>query len=238
MLDLRLGDELTSYAPVAFLLQIDPWKMVQDAGPMGWVVLGFLLLFSVFSWTIIFAKWNTFRGARKTNSSFLRAFRKSPGMDAIVAASERYRPSPLVAVFDFGYEELERQVKARGKVTSRTALERSLQLGISEELAKLERNMHWLATTASVTPFIGLFGTVLGIIRAFQDLGNMGSTSLKALGPGISEALITTAFGLFAAIPAAIFYNHFGHAIREIGTRMEDFSLEFLNVAERTFGGE
>jgi biopolymer transport protein TolQ len=238
MLDLRLGDDLISHAPVAFLLQIDPWKMVQDAGPMGWAVLGFLFCFSVFSWTIIFAKWNTFRSARQNNSRFLRAFRKSPGLEAVVAASERYRPSPLVAVLDFGYEELERQVKARGKVTNRTALERSLQLGISEEVAKLERNMHWLATTASVTPFIGLFGTVLGIIRAFQDLGNMGSTSLKALGPGISEALITTAFGLFAAIPAAIFYNHFSHAVREIATSMEDFSLEFLNVVERTFGGE
>lgn len=238
MIDLRLGDELTSYAPVAFLLQIDPWKMVQDAGPMGWVVLGLLFCFSVFSWTVIFAKWNTFRGARKVNSGFLRAFRKSPGLDTIVAVSERYRPSPLVSVFDFGYEELERQVKARGKVTSRTALERSLQMGVSEEIAKLERNMQWLATTASVTPFIGLFGTVLGIIRAFQGLGDMGSTSLKALGPGISEALITTAFGLFAAIPAAIFYNHFGHSIREMAARMEDFSLEFLNVAERTFGGE
>lgn len=229
---------MTSYAPVAFLLQIDPWKMVQDAGPMGWAVLGFLLCFSVFSWTVILAKWNSFRGARRTNSQFLRAFRKAPGLEAVVAASERYRPSPLVSVFDFGYEELERQVKTRGKVSSRTALERSLQLGVSEEIGKLERNMHWLATTASVTPFIGLFGTVLGIIRAFQDLGNMGSTSLKALGPGISEALITTAFGLFAAIPAAIFYNHFGHIIRDMGTRMEDFSLEFMNVAERTFGGE
>lgn len=205
---------------------------------MGWAVLGFLLCFSVFSWTVILAKWNSFRGARRTNSQFLRAFRKAPGLEAVVAASERYRPSPLVSVFDFGYEELERQVKTRGKVSSRTALERSLQLGVSEEIGKLERNMHWLATTASVTPFIGLFGTVLGIIRAFQDLGNMGSTSLKALGPGISEALITTAFGLFAAIPAAIFYNHFGHIIRDMGTRMEDFSLEFMNVAERTFGGE
>jgi biopolymer transport protein TolQ len=212
--------------------------MVEDAGPMGWAVLAFLLCFSVFSWTLIFAKWSAFRNARRVNSRFLRAFRKSPGLEAVVVASEQYRPSPLVAVFDFGYEELERQVKARGKVTSRTALERSLQLGVSEEIAKLERNMHWLATTASVTPFIGLFGTVLGIIRAFQGLGSMGSTSLKALGPGISEALITTAFGLFAAIPAAIFYNHFGYAIREIATRMEDFSLEFLNVAERTFGGE
>ena len=203
---------------------------------MGWVVLGFLLTFSVVSWTLIFAKWYSFRGAKKTNARFLRAFRKAPGLETVVVVSEKYRPSPLVAVFDFGYEELERQVKARGKVTSRTALERSLQLGVSEEIAKLERNMHWLATTASVTPFIGLFGTVLGIIQAFQGLGSMGSTSLKALGPGISEALITTAFGLFAAIPAAISYNHFGHTIREMGARMEDFSMEFLNVAERTFG--
>ena len=121
-------------------------------------------------------------------------------------------------------------------MTNRTALERTLQLGISEEIAKLERNMSWLATTASVTPFIGLMGTVMGIIRAFQDLSQMGTTSLKAVGPGISEALITTAVGLFAAIPAAIFYNYFGHLIREIGARMDDFSLEFLNMAERSFG--
>jgi biopolymer transport protein TolQ len=141
-----------------------------------------------------------------------------------------------VAVFDFGYEELARQVKARGAVTNRAALERTLQLGVSEELAKLERNMNWLATTATVTPFIGLFGTVLGIMRAFEELGQMGSTSLRAVGPGIAGALIATAFGLAAAIPAAIFYNHFGHVIREMGARMDDFSLEFLNLAERTFG--
>jgi len=151
-------------------------------------------------------------------------------------ASEQFRPSPLVAVFDFGYEELERQVKARGSVTNRTAIERTLQLGISEELAKLERSMNWLATTASVTPFIGLMGTVMGIITAFHELGQMGSTSLKAVGPGISVALVATAVGLFAAIPAAIFYNYFGGVIREIGARMEDFSLEFMNMAERSFG--
>ena len=141
-----------------------------------------------------------------------------------------------MGVFDFGYEEVERQVKTRGKMTNRTAVERSLQLGVSEELAKLERNMQWLATTASVCPFIGLFGTVLGIIRAFLDLTQMGSTSLRAVGPGIADALIATAVGLLAAIPAAIFYNIFGHAVREIGARMDDFSLEFLNMAERSFG--
>jgi biopolymer transport protein TolQ len=210
--------------------------MVQHNGPMGIGVLAILVCFSVFSWTVIFAKWQAFRGARKANSRFLRAFRKANGMEAVVAASERFRPSPLVAVFDFGYEEIERQVKSRGAVTNRTALERTLQLGVSEELGKLEHNMNWLATTASVTPFIGLFGTVLGIIRAFQDLGQMGSTSLKAVAPGISEALIATAVGLGAAIPAAIFYNYFGHAIREMGTRMDDFLLEFLNMADRGFG--
>ncbi len=147
-----------------------------------WLCWVYLICFSVYSWTIIFSKLSILRGAGKANARFLRAFRKSSGMEAVMVASEQFRPSPLVAVFDFGYEELERQVKARGSVTNRSALERTLQLGVSEELAKLERNMTWLATTASVTPFIGLMGTVMGIIRAFQDLGQMGSTSLKAVG--------------------------------------------------------
>src|SRR5947199_9073716 len=210
--------------------------MLQHNGPIEWAILGVLICFSLYSWTVIFSKMGSLRSARRTNARFLRAFRKATGMEAVMVVSEQYRPSPLVAVFDFGYEELERQVKARGAVHNRTAIERTLQLGISEELAKLERNMNWLATTASVTPFIGLMGTVMGIITAFHELGQMGSTSLKAVGPGISEALIATAVGLFAAIPAAIFYNYFGHLIRELGARMDDFSLEFLNLAERSFG--
>ena len=210
--------------------------MVQHNGPLGMVVLAILICFSLFSWTVIFAKWQAFRGARQANVRFLRAFRKANGLESVMVASEQFRPSPLVAVFDFGYEEIERQVKTKGSVTNRTSLERTLQLGISEELAKLERNMNWLATTASVTPFIGLFGTVLGIIRAFQDLGQQGSTSLRTVAPGISEALIATAVGLAAAIPAAIFYNHFGHAIRELGARMDDFAREFLNLTERSLG--
>lgn len=227
---------MTFEAPVAFLLQSDYLEMLRQTGPIEWAILGTLVCFSLYSWTVIFSKMGSLRAARNSNTRFLRAFRKSPGMDAVLAASEQYRPAPLVSVFDFGYEELERQVKARGNVHNRTALERTLQLGISEELAKLERHMNWLATTASVTPFIGLMGTVMGIIKAFNDLANMGSTSLKAVGPGISNALIATAIGLFAAIPAAIFYNYFGHLIREMGARMDDFSLEFLNLAERSFG--
>jgi len=236
MLDSSLGDELTFETPVAFLLQTNYVEMLKHNGPIEWAILGVLVVFSLCSWTVIFSKLGSLRGARKTNARFLRAFRKATGMEAVMVASEQYRPSPLVAVFDFGYEELERQVKLRGGVHNRTALERTLQLGVSEELAKLERHMNWLATTASVAPFIGLMGTVMGIISAFNDLGQMGSTSLKAVGPGISQALIATAVGLFAAIPAAIFYNYFGHLIREMGARMDDFSLEFLNLAERSFG--
>jgi biopolymer transport protein TolQ len=222
--------------PVAYFLQVDIWGMVQSSGPAETAVLVFLFCFSIYSWTVIFSKWQALRGARKTNLRFLRAFRKSSGMEAVMVASEQFRPSPLVAVFDFGYEEVERQVKSKGAIKNRTALERSLQLGVSEELAKLERNMNWLATTATVTPFIGLLGTVLGIIKAFLDLTSQGSTSLRAVGPGIAQALVATAVGLFAAIPAAIAYNYFGNSIREIGARMDDFALEFLNLAERTFG--
>jgi biopolymer transport protein TolQ len=140
-------------------------------------------------------------------------------------------------VFDFGYGEVQRQMKSRGSVTNPMALERNLQLGMSEELTRLERNMSLLATTATVSPFIGLFGTVWGIIDAFQQLGTAGAASLRAVAPGISEALITTAMGLFAAIPAAIFYNLFGNAIKEFGARMDDFLLEFLNMLERSFEG-
>ena len=210
--------------------------MLQRTGPLQLVVLAVLVGFSVFSLTVIFAKWSTFRRARKANARFLRAFRKANGLEAVMVASEQYRPSPLVGVFDFGYEEVARQVKKKGALTNRTAIERALQLGASEESAKLERNMQWLATTASVSPFIGLFGTVLGIIRAFLDLSQQGSTSLRTVGPGIADALIATAVGLLAAIPAAVFYNVFGHSIREIGARMDDFALEFLNLAERSFG--
>ena len=218
-----------------FALQVNLWDMIKTSQPIPLAVLGLLILLSVFSWTIIIAKWGSFRAAQDANRQFLRAFRKANGLEAVALASEQFRASPLVAVFDFGYSEIDRQVKARGTLTNKLSLERSLQLGISEEVAKLERNMSWLATTATVSPFIGLFGTVWGIIDAFQALSTGGGASMTAVGPGIAHALVATAMGLFAAIPAAVFYNHFGHILKELGTRMEDFSLEFLNLAERTF---
>jgi biopolymer transport protein TolQ len=227
---------LTGALGALFLLQSSVWEMVSQGTPLTDAVLGVLLLFSVYSLAIIFAKWASFGAARKADERFLRAFRKAPGMEAVMLASEQFRPSPLVSVFDHGYEEVSRQVKSRGGLANHEAINRSLQLGSNEQIARLERNLNWLATTASVSPFIGLLGTVIGIIRAFQNLGSAGSTSLRAVGPGISEALIATAFGLFAAIPAAIAYNHFGHLLKEMGGRMDDFSLEFLNLIDRSFG--
>ena len=219
-----------------FLLQTTIWDLISQGSALTYVILGILLLASVYSWTVIFSKLSTFGAARKTDQRFLRAFRKATGLDAVMVASEQFRPSPLVAVFDHGYEEVSRQVKSKGGLGNREAISRSLQLGTNEQLGRLERNLNWLATTASVSPFIGLLGTVIGIIRAFENLGAAGSTSLRAVGPGIAEALIATAVGLFAAIPAAIFYNHFGHRLKEMGARMDDFSLEFLNLIERSFG--
>jgi biopolymer transport protein TolQ len=218
-------------------LDLSLWDIIQNLRPVPLAVIVLLILFSLFSWTIVFSKGSVFSRARRENRNFLRAFRKADNLQAVALASEQFASAPLVAVFDFGYSEVERQVRQRGSLVNKPAVERSLQLGISEEVTKLEMNMSWLATVASVSPFIGLFGTVWGIIDAFQALGNAGATSLRAVAPGISEALITTAIGLAAAIPAAIFYNVFGSRIKEIGTRMEDFAIEFQNLAERDFGG-
>lgn len=212
------------------------WDIIQNLRPVPLAVIAILVVFSLYSWAIVFSKSGVFSRAMRSNRSFLRAFRKANSLQAVAIASEQFNTAPLVGVFDFGYGEIERQIKQRGALVNKDAVERSLLLGISEEVTKLEMNMNWLATVASVSPFIGLFGTVWGIIDAFEGLGNAGSASLRAVAPGISEALVTTAIGLIAAIPAAIFYNVFGHRIRELGSRMEDFASEFQNLAERDFG--
>ncbi len=219
------------------LAQVNFWELVNTKEPIPIAVMGLLLAFSLLSWTVIFSKWALFRRARSGNQRFLRAFRKADRLDAVAAASEQFPAAPLVTVFDFGYKEVARQMAKHGKIRNPLAIERTLQLGISEQVAQLERSMNWLATAATVSPFVGLFGTVFGIIQAFQALGLTGSTSMRSVGPGIANSLFATALGLFAAIPAAIFYNYFGNTIKEIGARMEDFSLEFLNVAERSWEG-
>jgi biopolymer transport protein TolQ len=218
------------------LLEVNFWELVKTTEPVSVAVRGILVVISLLSWTLILAKFQTFRSAQRLNREFLKTFRKTPRLDTVAAMVNEYRPSPLAGVFDFGFSEVSRQFAARRAIVNPQALERTLQLGVSEEVSRLEKNMNWLATFASVSPFIGLLGTVWGIIQAFSALGLTGSTSMRTVAPGIADALVATALGLFAAIPAAVFYNYFGHAIKEIGSRMEDFSLEFLNMTERNFG--
>src|SRR5258708_3441245 len=217
MLDLGEGGPLPGPFTALLLLQTDFLEMISRGTALANGVLVVLLGFSLFSLTIIFSRFSAFRSIRRSDRAFLRSFRKAAGLDSAVAAAEQFRPTPLVTVFDAGFNEVSRQIKARGAVVNKESISRIMQVGSSEELTRLERNLSWLATTASVSPFIGLFGTVLGIIRAFQNLGAAGSTSLRAVGPGISDALIATAVGLMAAIPAAIFYNHFGRLIKDTG---------------------
>ncbi len=201
-------------------------NMLWQTGMVAKVVLVILLFFSIFSWSIILARWNLLRRARVQSGRFLRAFRKATRFQDILAVAEQFRPSPLVNVFEGGVNEFRR----RG---SPTAVHRAMQIAASEALTRFERRLPWLAITAAATPFIGLFGTVWGIIDAFHGLGTAGAATLRAVAPGISEALITTAAGLFAAIPALIAYNLFGNDIREFGARMDDFSLEMMNTIER-----
>ena len=209
--------------------------MLSNTGLIAKLVLLILLAFSLISWAIILTKWSLLRRARVQSGRFMRAFRKAQRLQDIGAVADQFRPSPLVGVFEGGFEEYKRQVGGNGgMLRSPLAVQRGMQIGASEEITRLERNVPWLAITAAVTPFIGLFGTVWGIIDAFHGLGTAGAATLRAVAPGISEALITTAAGLAAAIPAVIAYNLIGSSIREFAARSDDFALEFLNAVEHT----
>jgi biopolymer transport protein TolQ len=209
-------------------------SLIETSGLVAKAVLIILLLFSLASWAIIFSKWGLFRRARVQSNRFIRAFRKSDRLQDVAAVAEQFKPSPLVAVFEGAYEELRKQALYPIRMA---ALQRATQIAASEELSRLESRLPWLATTGAVTPFIGLFGTVWGIIDAFHGLGTAGAATLRAVAPGVSEALVTTAAGLFAAIPAVIAYNMFTNYIREFGARMDDFSLELINEVERAQSG-
>ena len=207
--------------------------LVGETGPVAKVVLLILLIFSLVSWSIILSKWSVLRRARVQSGRFVRAFRKAQRLQDIATVADQFRPSPLVGVFEGGFQEYKRQISTpSASLRSLTAVQRGMQIGASEEITRLERNVPWLAITAAVTPFIGLFGTVWGIIDAFHGLGTAGGAPLRAVAPGISEALITTAAGLAAAIPAVIAYNLIGNSIRVFAARGDDFSLEVLNTIE------
>jgi biopolymer transport protein TolQ len=207
--------------------------LVLQTGAVAKTVLFLLLVFSVLSWGVILSKWSLIRRARTQSGRFIRTFRKAQRMQDIASVADQFRPSPLVGVFDGAVSEFKRQMGTTGTVHSAVAIQRAMQIASSEEITRLERNVPWLAITGAVTPFIGLFGTVWGIIDAFHGLGTAGAATLRAVAPGISEALITTAAGLAAAIPAVIAYNLIIGSIREMASRNDDFTLEMLNLIER-----
>src|SRR5437588_6907546 len=207
--------------------------MISNTGAVAKLVLLALLAFSLISWAIILTKWSLLRRARTQSGRFVRAFRKAQRLQDIAAVADQFKPSPLVGVFEGGYEEYRRQVAGSGGLRNPISIQRGMQIGASEGITRLERNLPWLAITAAVTPFVGLFGTVWGIIDAFHGLGTAGAATLRAVAPGISEAPITTAAGLAAAIPAVTAYNLIGASIREFAARGDDFAMEMLNAVER-----
>jgi biopolymer transport protein TolQ len=218
--------------------------LIAHSGPMARTVLAFLLVFSLLSWAIILYKGAALHRAHTQSDTFLEIFRKSSKFSEVNAVCSQLKASPLVGVFQAGYLEVNQQVRgggtspaagARPTVRSLDSLTRSLARAATVEVTRLERRLSFLATTATVTPFIGLFGTVWGIMDAFGDIGRMGSANLAVVAPGISEALITTAMGLFAAIPAAVFFNFFSSRVRVLSSMLDDFALEFLNIVERNF---
>ena len=207
--------------------------LVLQTGPVAKTVLLLLIAFSVLSWAVILSKWRLISRARAQSGRFVRSFRRAQRLQDIAPVVEQFRPSPLVGVFEGAVTEFKRQMGTTGGIHNLVAIQRAMQIASSEEITRLERNVPWLAITGAVTPFIGLFGTVWGIIDAFHGLGTAGAATLRAVAPGISEALVTTAAGLAAAIPAVIAYNLIIGSIREMASRDDDFVLEMLNLVER-----
>jgi biopolymer transport protein TolQ len=222
--------------------------IITKATVINQAVLAILVVMSIATWAIIMSKWLAYRKVESQTSKFLEAFRKSSKFSEVQAVATTLAASPLVGVFQAGYAELNAQFRLgkeqpanpsgsapRPTIKSLTAVDRALLRAATVEINKLEKRVPFLATVASVAPFIGLFGTVVGITIAFQRIGTTGSTNLAVVGPSISEALIATAAGLFAAIPAVLAYNHFSTRVKIFAAEMDDFSMEFLNIAERNF---
>ena len=214
------------------------WTAFLQTGWVGKSVLAILLLFSLGSWAAIFIIARRFRRSAAASRRFMTGFRRAKRLVDVQAVTTTAAYSSLVGLFRAGYAEIEAQIAhAKGAQTIRSldSVERSLLRASRIESARLSRYLPFLATTAAATPFIGLFGTVWGIMDSFANIGSMGTTSITAVAPGISEALINTAAGLFAAVPALLAYNHFVQKMRQARGEMEDFTLEFLNLTERNF---
>jgi biopolymer transport protein TolQ len=207
-------------------------EMFGHIGPVAWAVLIILAIASLYSWTIILSKLGTFKRVTNESRRFIRSFRKASRLQEISTLAADFRSSPLAAVFEDVYETYKRQTGGSGPPRNMAPLERSAQTAASEAVTNLERRLTWLATIAGISPFVGLFGTVMGIVEAFHGLGAEGTATLRAVAPGIAEALITTAAGLFVAIPALVAYNQFAARVRVLASTIDDFSRELLNSME------
>ncbi len=232
----------------SFLLQTaEGWdssilNVIARSGFVAKGVLVLLLFFSIVSWAIIADRYFAMRRTKSQNGQFYRLFKKSTSMNDLANMALRYRSSIFAKMFLMVFHEIQQhsRIDPTGTSSAKTSTMMSQEMldravtraGLSEQ-SKLEKNLSFLATTASATPFIGLFGTVWGIINAFESIAGARSTDLSIVAPGIAEALIATAMGLAAAIPAVIGYNYFVHAIRAFGSEMEEFSMELLTYAER-----
>jgi len=217
-------------ALLAFAIGSEISGLIESSGLVAKAVLVILLAFSLISWAIIFSKWGLFRRARAQSNRFMRMFRKSERLQDVAAVADQFRPSPLIAVFEGAYNELRKQAPQPIRLG---ALQRAIQVAASEELTHLESRLPWLATTGAVTPFIGLFGTVWGIMHAFRGLSNVAQATLAAVAPGIAEALVATAIGLFAAIPAVVAYNRFADQVTRLELRFDAFIEEFSTILQR-----
>lgn len=220
--------------------------LLLNAGIVVKCVLILLVFFSVVSWGIILFKFLQVHKANSESERFMDFFWKSKRFDTIASQVDRFSNSPLTVLFNEGYSELKKVVEghgtpdATGMSTDLGGVEnvsRALRRASNSELTRLEKYLTFLATTGSTSPFIGLFGTVWGIMTAFEGIGKTGSASLAVVAPGIAEALIATAIGLVAAIPAVMAYNHFQHKIRVLINDMDSFSTEFLNIVQRNMSG-
>jgi biopolymer transport protein TolQ len=243
-----LADEFSqkgeTISGLALLLFASPLTLLEQTSGVARVILGILLFLSIFSWALILQKYAQLGGMEGKTSRFLQMFRAGRGLSDPNTLRVGAGRTPLISVYAAGYRELESQIGGSGsrggtatatKLRNASAVGVEMQVTAGEELRRLERGMSALATIASVSPFIGLFGTVWGVMDAFAGLGDAGAASLRAVAPGIAEALVTTAAGLFAAIPALIAYNHFLHGIRGLGSRMNDFSAEFVSKVETLY---
>ncbi len=221
--------------------------IIASAGIVVKLVLLLLLSFSVISWAIILFKFVQVQRANGESERFMDFFWKSKRFDAIASQVDRFSHSPLTVLFNEGYNELKKVVENDSKSDGSSLstdlggvenVSRALRRATNSEITRLEKYLTFLATTGSTSPFIGLFGTVWGIMTAFEGIGKTGSASLAVVAPGIAEALIATAIGLVAAIPAVMAYNHFQHKIRVLINEMDSFSTEFLNIVQRNIAGK